>query len=256
MAQRRLFSPDIICSDDFLEMPTSSRDLYVQLAIRADDDGFISPRGIMKLLGSSEDDLKVLVAKRFLLEFGSGVIVIKHWFIHNTIRRDRYKSTRYLEEKSSLRIKENGAYTEYSEDGVKLLPSWQPNGNQMAAQVKLSKDKLISGAEPPQEKYTIESEEPIRGSDDVIKAFKEVNPSYMSLLNRKPQHDAAKRLIAIHGLKQVLDVIGILVETNKLPFFSVITTPVQLESDWGKLQAKVQKHKIESAPKSKGRGLA
>lgn len=159
MAQRRLFSPDIICSDDFLEMPTSSRDLYVQLAIRADDDGFVSPRGIMKLLGSSEDDLKVLIAKRFLLEFESGVIVIKHWLIHNTIRKDRYKSTRYLEEKSSLRVKENGAYTEYSEDGVKLLPSWQPNGNQMAAQVKLSQDKSPGESEIRVESFSSKEED-------------------------------------------------------------------------------------------------
>jgi hypothetical protein len=143
MSQRRLFSPDIICSDEFLDMPTSSRDLYVQLAIRADDDGFVRPYGVMKIAGSSDDDLKILISKRFILEFQSGVIVIKHWLIHNTIRKDRYKKTRFIEEKSMLRTKENGAYTEYSEDGNKLLPSWQPNGNQMAAQVKLSEVKEI-----------------------------------------------------------------------------------------------------------------
>jgi hypothetical protein len=135
--------------------------LYVQLAIRADDDGFISPKGIMKLVGAAEDDLKVLLAKRFLLEFASGVIVIKHWLIHNTIRKDRYKKTRYLEEKSMLRLKENGAYTDYSMDGSKLPTKWQPNDDQMAAQVKLSEVILpaSAGLIPEEEIRIVEGEE-------------------------------------------------------------------------------------------------
>lgn len=78
MAQRRMFSPDIICSEEFLEMPVSSRDLYIQLAIRADDDGFIQPKIVMRMIGSDGDDLKILIAKRFLLAFDDGVVVIKH----------------------------------------------------------------------------------------------------------------------------------------------------------------------------------
>ena len=129
MAQRRLFSPDIVSSDAFLEMPSSTQALYFHLGMNADDDGFVSPKRIMRAIGVSEDDLKVLLAKRFALPFESGVIVIKHWLIHNTIRKDRYKPTRYLDEKKTLQIKENGAYTDV----------WQPNGNQMVPQVKLSK---------------------------------------------------------------------------------------------------------------------
>src|SRR3990167_8414173 len=109
MAQRRMFSPDIVCSDAFFEMPNSSRELYFQLGMKADDDGFVNPRGIMRLTGASEDDLKMLFHKRFALPFQSGVIVIKHWKINNLVRKDWYKPTLHQEEKKLLETKENGA---------------------------------------------------------------------------------------------------------------------------------------------------
>ena len=119
-----MFSPDIICSEEFLDMPVSARDLYYQLAIRADDDGFVQPRIIMKMIGSSQDDLKVLLTKRFLLHFDTGVVVIKHWLIHNMIRADRYKETRFSREKELLAIRVNDkAYTECEKiDHKEVIP--------------------------------------------------------------------------------------------------------------------------------------
>ena len=116
-----MFSPDIVGSDAFLEMPTTSRELYFQLGMYADDDGFVSPRKIMRMVGASDDDLKMLIAKRFVLPFENGVIVIKHWRMNNYIRKDIYKPTRYLEQRNSLLIKENGAYT-FDKDQGKTLP--------------------------------------------------------------------------------------------------------------------------------------
>lgn len=127
-----MFSPDIVSSDAFLEMPASSRDLYFQLGMYADDDGFVNPRKFMRMLGSSEDDLKILVAKRFVLPFQSGVLVIKHWKINNLVRKDWYKPTQYLEEKSTLFIKENGVYTDNPDNGVPLV-------NEPLTQVRLGK---------------------------------------------------------------------------------------------------------------------
>lgn len=117
-------------------MPPSSRDLYFQLAIRADDDGFVQPNGVMRILGAGQDDLKILLAKRFILPFEGGVVVIKHWLIHNMIRKDRYKPTRFTEEKKSLLIKANGAYTETP------ATNRQPKDNQPATQVRLGKVSL------------------------------------------------------------------------------------------------------------------
>ena len=134
MAERRMFAKTIIDSDPFLDMPLSTQALYFHLSMRADDDGFINnPKKIQRMIGASDDDLKVLVMKRFILPFESGVVVIKHWRMHNYIRNDRYKETVYQEEKSQLLLKENGSYTELSTIGI-------PDDNQMETQVRLGKD--------------------------------------------------------------------------------------------------------------------
>ena len=113
MAERRMFAKTIVLSDAFLDMPMSARCLYFTLGMLADDDGFVnSPKSIMRQVGASIDDMNILLARKFILAFESGVIVIKHWRIHNYIQKDRYKGSKYIEEKSTLAVDENGAYTE------------------------------------------------------------------------------------------------------------------------------------------------
>ena len=103
MAERRMFSKKITDSDAFLDMPLSSQCLYFHLSMNADDDGFVnSPKSVMRKIGSKEDDLKLLIAKNFVIPFESGIVVIKHWRINNYLRADRYKETEYQEEKLSL----------------------------------------------------------------------------------------------------------------------------------------------------------
>lgn len=112
MAERRMFAKTIVLSDAFLDMPMSARCLYFTLGMLADDDGFVNaPRSIMRQCGASDDDMKLLVAKKFVLLFDSGVIVIKHWRINNYLRNDRYTPTKYGDEKTTLDLDENGAYT-------------------------------------------------------------------------------------------------------------------------------------------------
>ena len=112
MAERRMFAKTIIDSDAFLDMPLSTQALYFHLSMRADDEGFINnPKKIQRMIGALEDDLKLLIAKKFIIPFDSGVVVIKHWRIHNYIRADRLIETNYKEEKACLSLKENGAYT-------------------------------------------------------------------------------------------------------------------------------------------------
>ena len=112
MAERRMFAKTIIDSDAFLDMPMSTQALYFHLSMRADDDGFINnPKRIQRMIGASDDDLKLLIAKSFIITFESGVVVIKHWKIHNYIQSDRYKPTVYAEEKAQLDVKKNKAYT-------------------------------------------------------------------------------------------------------------------------------------------------
>ena len=117
MAERRMFAKTIVLSDAFLDMPMSARCLYFTLGMLADDDGFVnSPKSIMRQVGASIDDMNILLARKFILAFESGVIVIKHWRIHNYIQKDRYKGSKYIEEKSTLAVDENGAYTECIQD--------------------------------------------------------------------------------------------------------------------------------------------
>lgn len=117
MAERRMFAKTIIDSDAFLDMPTSAQALYFHMAMRADDDGFLNnPKKVQRMVGASDDDCKLLLAKRFLIAFESGVVVIKHWRIHNYIQKDRYKPTVYQEEKNRLSLKDNGVYTECIQD--------------------------------------------------------------------------------------------------------------------------------------------
>lgn len=112
MAQKRMFTMKIVDSDAFLDMPATTQCLYFHLNMRADDDGFIgNPKRIMKITGASKDDLRLLIAKRFVLTFEDGVIVIKHWRMHNTLSRDRYVETSYTDEKKMLLLKDNGSYS-------------------------------------------------------------------------------------------------------------------------------------------------
>lgn len=125
MAQRRMFSLQIVDTDAFMDMPLSAQALYFHLGMRADDDGFVgNARRVQKLVGASGDDLKILLMKRFIMAFDSGVIVIKHWKLSNYIQKDRYRPTFYKEEKATLYLKPDGVYTDHPTDGAK--PCIQP----------------------------------------------------------------------------------------------------------------------------------
>lgn len=156
MAERRMFAKTIIDSDAFLDMPQSTQLLYFHLAMRADDDGFVNkPKSIMRDSRSNEDDIKLLMAKKFIIPFESGVIVIKHWRIHNLIRLDRYNETKYTDEKSTLYLDNLGAYTQCIDKAVALPPTKESGGkpielddgeplvNHRLTQVRLGQDSLV-----------------------------------------------------------------------------------------------------------------
>ena len=153
-----MISVQLVDSDAFLNMPASTQNLYFHLNMRADDDGFVdSPRKIMKIVGASEDDMKLLLAKRYLLTFDSGIIVIKHWKLHNTIQKDRYKPTLYKEEMNKLTVKENGAYTDCIQVGSKVLHRLD--------QISIDKDKEEIYKEKPkqQQRFMKPTVEEVRG---------------------------------------------------------------------------------------------
>ena len=132
MAERRMFAKSIIDSDAFLELPAKSQLLYFHLAMRADDEGFISnPKSILRLTGCTEADMQKLVEGKYLIPFGRGILAIRHWKVHNYIRADRLKPTVYEAEKAMLLVEESGVYT-----------LCQSSDGQVVAQDRLGKDRL------------------------------------------------------------------------------------------------------------------
>ncbi len=149
MAERRMFTKKITDSDPFTEMPLSAQALYFHLNMNADDDGFLNnPKKIQRSIGASEDDLKLLMAKRFILTFEKGIIVIKHWRMHNLLRKDRYTETQYIEEKDTLMLQKDGSYTEKPPE-LPMATTWQPNGNQMATQYSIGKVSIVESSVVP-----------------------------------------------------------------------------------------------------------
>ena len=143
MAEKRMFAKSIVLTDAFLDMPMSARCLYFTLGMLADDDGFVgSPKSIMRQCGATQDDLKILLAKRFVLGFESGVIVIKHWRINNYLQTSRHRPTTYQEELATLMLDEKGAYTECLTNAEQLLNNCSTSVQQMLAENSIDKNRL------------------------------------------------------------------------------------------------------------------
>ncbi len=246
MANRRMISMQIVDTDAFLEMPVSSQLLYFHLLMRADDEGFIAnPKRIMKMIGIQEDDLKIITAKRFILPFESGVVVIKHWLIHNTIRMDRFTPTKYESEKNSIIVKENKAYTEMATNRI-------PDGNQMAhkiSKVKISKENIIP--EKISGEVKLEPEQNIQISE-LIKSFEGCNPSANEFYKRKTERTACENLIKIYGYDRTKIVIEkTLPRTNNENFFPTIIKPTQLFEKWSSLESAIIRYKNKGLDKQR-----
>lgn len=191
MAEKRMFTQKIIDSDAFLDMPLSTQALYFHLNMRADDDGFINnPRRIQRTIGASDDDLKLLIAKRFLICFESGVIVIKHWRMHNTLRKDRYNPTQYQDELALLDVKDNNAYTEKD---LPVIPAttWQPSGNHLEPQYSI--DKYSIDKVSIEEYSAPDSDESAPSSTPPSKPVKHKHGEYTNVLLTDDELDKLKQ---------------------------------------------------------------
>lgn len=165
MAQRRMLSKQITETDIFMDMPLSAQALYLHLIMNADDDGFIgNARTILRMVGASNDDLKLLIAKQFILSFDDGITVVKDWRIHNYIQKDRYHRTMYKEHLEELEVNDNGAYIK----GKPMYTECIQDVSIMDTQVRLGKDSNI---------YSSSNDEPHID----LKTFKEI----ISYLNEK-----------------------------------------------------------------------
>lgn len=139
LATRRMISKDVCSTDVFLDMPKTSQCLYFHFVLNSDDEGFVSPRQIMRAIGADKDDLKILISKEFVIPFNTGIIVIRHWKMMNSIKRDRFKNTIYITEKTSLKIDKNKAYYFSSATETECLQS----GTNTEPQHRLIKNSVV-----------------------------------------------------------------------------------------------------------------
>lgn len=149
MAEKRMLTPKIIESDAFLDMPLSAQALYLHFNMAADDDGFVNnPKKIQRMIGATDDDFKLLIAKRFVIIFDSGIIVIKHWRLHNYIRSDRYHPTEYTDEMDALNVKENQVYTLKNQDEKTFgMTFCLPNDNHPRTESSVVKSRVEKSRE-------------------------------------------------------------------------------------------------------------
>jgi hypothetical protein len=211
MAERRMFAKTIVLSDAFLDMPMSARCLYFTLGMLADDDGFVNaPRSIMRQCGASDDDMKLLITKKFVLIFDSGVIVIKHWRINNYLRNDRYIETKYVDEKAELSVDEKGIYHRQAAG----IPPGIPNngihsiGKDSIGEVSIVEDSL--GKENNKTSFFL--------SDEKIS---EIMSFYLDAIDSEPcpSHiDFIKASIQSRGADRVLSALKKCVEDGKTSF--------------------------------------
>lgn len=148
MAEKRMLSKKVTDSDEFISMSSAAQALYTHINQSADDDGFSNQVQLcLWKAHASTDDLKMLLAKQFIISFDSGVIVVRHWKVNNTIQKDRYKETEFVEEKAQLSCGGRGLYTKCIQDGNSLYPQISIDKNRLD-KVSIGEDICASPAEP------------------------------------------------------------------------------------------------------------
>ena len=184
MAERRMFAKSIVLSDAFLDMPMSARCLYFTLGMLADDDGFVgSPKAIMRQCGASNDDMNILLAKRYVLGFESGIIVIKHWRMNNYLQSDRHKPTTYVEELSTLTTDEKGAYTEQNGSCIQTV-------YEVDTQDSIGKDSIGKDSKNNKHKYG-EYKNVLLSDSDMEKLKTEFPNDYLERIERVSSYCAS-----------------------------------------------------------------
>ncbi len=226
----------ILQSDAFSDMSHGAKILYIYMCMDADDDGFVdNTRQIVKIHDLKPEHLKELTDKRFVLAFGSGIHVVKHWFLHNRIASDRYKRTKYVEERSTLQKKDDGAYT----------TSRIRNDDETSPQysiVEYSKDKKNAGAKAPEKENPLDRFIPL-----ILKEFESINPAVKRMYGNKTQRAACSFLSETYGFERVQNIVRAwLPKTNGEPYFPTITTPLQLQQKFAQLESSVRKRQAES----------
>jgi hypothetical protein len=214
MAKKRMFSKEIVWSDAFLDMPDTSQLLYFHLGMESDDDGFVgNPKKVSRFIGASDDDLKILITKKFVLVFESGILVLKHHRMNNNWDKHNCKRTVYIEEYERLRIKENKAYTMDKTKGVCLQ-----TGNRLKTVVRIEENRIEENRKEKKREEGIQGEvavAPLTPQEKTKKFFKGITDIMQKI--QSIESDSMKYL-----LKQISTDQGIELPEKKKVFWAEI----------------------------------
>ena len=254
-----MFSKDITEHDSFLEMPLSTQSLYFHLGMQADDDGFVSPNRIMRMIGAQVDDLKILITKKFILAFADGVVVIKHWKLNNYLRVDRYRCTKHKENMALIKEKSNGSYSWYTTGIPDVIPVVD------AGKVRIGK---VSTTETSSEELKVNPQEgmtwnknheedfvDLDGDGSTLKAKKKdtrkypnapaVRKVFQEVLGKNPgtwrvnktQLLACENLYTERGVEKIRNALLFAKEHEDSEYCPKVSSPYDLDSKWANLGA-------------------
>lgn len=240
-----MFDKAIIRTDNFLDMPQSAQNLYFHLGMESDDEGFVQPKMVMRTLGSSDDDLRILTVRNFVIPFESGVVVITNWKENNYLNENRIKPTKHINERSLLSLTPNGSYV--FNKNLQML-------NQSSIEESSIEESII--AEPlrsPQEKPPEKIKKQTEGPQDIVRIlelFSVLNPAVKTMYGNKTQRKACSDLLARYELEEVEKMITeILPVTNKKEYYPIINTPYELNMKFQTLLDRLHQDKAKNKPK-------
>lgn len=223
MASKRMFDKAIIDTDRFMDMPISTKGAYFLLGMEADDEGFVSFKKVMRIHGLSEDDVKLLAAKQFVIIFESGVAVITDWNKNNWLDSRRLRPTEYQTEKSLLSLTETKEYVLSNR-----LASIEESRGEERSTEEIASDAPAEPETPekPEKKFKIENADPRCWI--LLKEFERVNPTCATYKENITQIKACENLIKLYNFETIMSLIPHLKKTNTMNFFPNITTPHQM----------------------------
>ncbi len=219
-----MFDKAIIDTDRFMDLAMSSKALYFLMGMEADDEGFVSPKKVLRIHGGNDDDIKVLIAKNFIIPFESGVVVITDWNKNNWLDSRRSRPTEYVKEKKLISLTDTKEYV-------------LSNGLANAKRVEYRREEKSI-------EENILAEQSSALINSLIEMFGEINPACKRMYGNKVQRSACTDLITTYGFDEVKNCVqNVLPRTNAQSYFPIITTPVQLRDKWVSLKSAVAKKK-------------
>lgn len=246
MAQKRMFDKAIIDTEKFMDLSMSSKALYFLMGMEADDEGFVSPRKVLRIHGGNEDDIKILIVKKFLIPFDSGVVVITDWNKNNWLDSRRIKPTEYQTERKQIMLTEQGEYS--LSNGLAIASPEESSIEESRGEENTSLTPLVRAIPKAKKILSRKSVSEITNPkvSQVIGLFRLVNTNYNAFYTRKAEHTAVETMLKSHTIADIESILKKAVEYNKMTFVTArnrIYSPTELLRNWSECENALSRDK-------------